>query len=56
MLHSLVGELVNWVYETTDDYAIVMSLSKYLRSQGELSFEDAGSELSSVTEALFDWT
>ena len=30
MLHVLFGELVDWLYETTDDYNLVMSLSKYL--------------------------
>ena len=41
MLHSLVGELMNWLYETTDDYVMAMYLSKYLMFQGELTFEDS---------------
>ena len=56
MLHSLVGELVDWVYETTTDYDMMMSLSTYLMSQGELIFEDAGYEPSSAPEDSYDWT
>ena len=50
MLHSLVGELVDWVYETMDDYTMVTSMSKYVMSQGDLTFEGAGYEPSSVPE------
>ena len=50
MLHSLVSELVDWVDDTTDDYDMAISLSKYLMSQGELIFEDTGLAFSSATE------
>jgi hypothetical protein len=56
MLHSSVGELVNWVYETTDDYDMAMSLSRYLMSQGDLTFQDAGPDSSSATEDHCVWT
>ena len=38
MLHSSVKELVDWMYETTDDHDTEISMSKYLMSQGELVF------------------
>ena len=47
-VHSLEGELVDWVYETMNDYGMETSLPKYLMSRGELTFEDAGYELSSA--------
>ena len=56
MLHSLVGELVDWVYETMDDYTMVTSMSKYVMSQGDLTFEGAGYEPSSVPEDSGDQT
>ena len=56
MLHSSVGELVNWVYETTYDYDMATSLLKYLMSLGELTFKDAGYEPSSAPEESCDWT
>ena len=56
MLHSSVGELVDWVYETMDDYDMTMSLSKYLMSQGELTLEEARYEPSSAPKDSCDWT
>ena len=50
MLHSSVGELVDWVYETTDDYDMVRPLSKYLMAQGEITFEDAVPGIDSALE------
>ena len=38
ILRSSVGELIDWIYTTTDDYAMATSMSKYLMSQGELAF------------------
>ena len=38
MLCSSVGELIYWMYETTDDYDMATSMSKYLMFQGELAF------------------
>ena len=35
ILRSSVGELADWVYETTDDCDTATSLSKHLMSQGE---------------------
>ena len=55
MLHSLIGELVDWVYETMDDYDMTMSLSKHLMFQGKLTFEDAGSQPNSAPEDSYDW-
>ena len=50
MLHSSVGELVDWVYETTDDYDMTMSLSQYLMAQGEITFEDAMPEIDRILD------
>ena len=38
ILRSSVGELIDWMYETTDDYDMATSMSKYMMSQGELAF------------------
>ena len=51
-----VGELVDWVCETTDDYGMTTPLSKYLISQGQLTFEDAEYEPISAPEESCDWT
>ena len=56
MLHSLVGELMDWVFDTTDDYGMVMSLSKYLMAQGELTFEDTVSDPSNAPADPYVWT
>ena len=56
MIRSLVGELANWVYKTTDDYGMATSLPTYLISQGELTFEDVGYKPSSAPEDSCDWT
>ena len=56
MLHSVVGELVDWVYETTDDYDMAMSLSKYLMAQGEITFEDAVPEIDRALDDPHAWT
>ena len=44
------------VYETTEDYAMATSLSKYMMSQGKLTFEEAGYEPSSTPEDSCNWT
>ena len=51
MLHSSVGELVDWVYDTTDDYDMAMSLSKYLMSQGEFTIEDVKEHYDILTDS-----
>ena len=56
MLHSSVGELVNWVYQVEDDCDMKTSLSKYLVSQGEPTFEEARYEPSSAPKDSCDWT
>ena len=56
MLHSSVGELVDWVHETTDDYDMAMSLSKYLMAQGEITFEDAIPAIDRAPNDLYAWT
>ena len=53
-LHSSVRELVDWVYETSDDYDMAMSLSSYRMSQGELTFEEAEYKPSSAPEDSCD--
>ena len=54
ILHISVGELVDWVYETTDDYGMATFLSKYMVSQGELTFKEAGYEPSSASKDSCD--
>ena len=44
------------MYDTTDDYDMATSLSKYLMSQGELTFGDTGCEPNSAPEDYGDWT
>ena len=56
MLRSSVVELVDRMYETTDDYDIATSLSKYLMSQEELTFGAGGCDPSSAQEDSSDWT
>ena len=56
MLHSSVGELVDWVHETTDDYDMAISLSKYLMAQGEITFEDAMPEIDCALDDPHAWT
>jgi hypothetical protein len=56
MLHSSVGELVDWMYETTDDYDVATSMSKYLMSQGELIFGEDRCEPSGAPAESCDWT
>ena len=56
MLHSSVEKLVDWVYETTNDYDMTTPLSKYRMFQGELTFGDVGSEPSSAPSDSCDWT
>ena len=56
MLHNSVRELVDWVYETTNDYEMATSLSRYLMAQGELTFEDAVPESNNVLKDPHAWT
>ena len=56
MLHSSVGELVDWVYETTYDFDMAMSLYQYLMAQGEITFEDAMPEIYCVLDEPHAWT
>ena len=56
MLHSSVGELVDWVYETIDDYDMAMFLSKYLIAHGEIAFEDAVPEIDRALDDPHAWT
>ena len=44
------------MYETTDDYGMEMSLSKYLMAQGEITFEDAMPEIDCVLDDPYAWT
>ena len=52
MVRSSVGELIDWMYETTDDYVMATSMSKYLVSQGELMFGEDGFEPNSTPDKL----
>ena len=44
------------MYETTDDYDMAMSLSKYLMAQGEIAFEDAVPEIDRALDDPHAWT
>ena len=44
------------MYATPDDYTMAMSLSKYLVSRGDPTFEDARPDPSSVIEDPCAWT
>ena len=48
MMRSLVKELVDCVYDTTDNYNVVMALSFYLMAQREHTFEQYLGELDSM--------
>jgi hypothetical protein len=56
MLHNLVGELVDWVYDTTNNYDMAISSSKYLMAQGGLTFEESIPDPSSALEHPYFWT
>ena len=56
MPHISVGELVEWMYGTLDDYAMAMSLSKYPMNQREPPFEGAVHDPSSEIEDTYVWT
>ena len=56
MFRNSVGELIYWMNEATDDYDIATSMSKYLMSQGEITFGENRSEPSSSPDESGDWT
>ena len=41
MLQSSVQELVDWMYDSTNDEEMTMVLSSYLMKQGESTLEEA---------------
>ena len=56
MLHSSFRELADWVYDTTGDYVMAVTLYKYLMVQLDLTFEDNVPAPSSALEDSFVWT
>ena len=50
MLHSLLVELVKWVYNRADDYDMAMLLAKYMMAYGELTFRASMPDPSSALE------
>ena len=56
MLRSSVGELTDWIYETSNDYDMVTYMSKYLMSQGELAFGQDRCEPGSAPDKPSEWT
>ena len=56
MLSRPGGELLDWIYETTDTYDMVTSMSQYLMSQEELAFGQDGCESGSAPDESSEWT
>ena len=56
ILRSSVKELLDWMYETTDDYEMATSRSKYLMFQGELAFGHDRCEPGSAPAKPSEWT
>ena len=50
MLGSSVGDLIDLMYETTDDYDMETYMSKYMMSQEELAFVQDGCEPGSALD------